>query len=459
LLLAGRGGIAVAHKAFSETEKEEFDSEEALTVDSVAPKGLTRKPQRNLLSGWKGILIGTGLGIAIALGGTRFLSRPTTKTPTAAQQTQPQQPAMSVTVAPVQTKRVARTLNVTGSVAARDLIPVLPETTGLQIEQLLVDEGDVVKKGQVMAVLNNSVLQAQINEARADVESNQAVVGQRQAALAQARATLAEAERNFQRYQQLANAGAISRQELDTRATAAATAREAVRVAQANINSALADVRSSRANVEQLQTQLGQTLVRAPASGLVAEATAEVGDVASGTQKLFSIIQNGALELQAQVPATELPQVRIDAPARITYDADPRVRLQGRVREISPLVDPESRKATVKINLPPTSLLRAGMFARAAITTATIPGLTVPAKAVLPQPDGSAIVFVLLSDNTVKAQTVQVGGVPNGGSVEIKNGLKPGDRVVLAGAGYLKDGDRIQVVQQQDETSVASPQS
>ena len=155
--------------------------------------------------------------------------------------------------------------------------------------------------------------------------------------------------------------------------------------------------------------------------------------------------------MQAQVPATELPQVRIDAPALITYDADPRVRLQGRVREISPLVNPESRKATVKINLPLTSLLRSGMFARAAITTATVPGLTVPAKAVLPQPDGSAIVFVLSSDNTVKAQTVEVGGVPNGGSVEIKNVL-PGDRVVVAGAGYLKDGDRVQIVQP-NETS------
>lgn len=441
----------MAHKAFSKTE--EFNSESNLTVDSVARKGLGLKPSRGLLHGWQGVLIGTGLGMAIALGGTRFLSRQTA-TPTVSQQS-PQQPAMSVTIAPVQTARVARTLNVTGTVAARDLIPVLPQTTDLQIEQLLVDEGDVVKKGQVIAVLDNSVLQAQINEARADVESNQAVVGQRQAALAQARATLAEAQRNLQRYQQLADVGAISRQDLDTRATSTATAREGVRVAQANINSAAADVRSTRAVLAQLQTQLGQTLVRAPANGLIAEATAEVGDVASGTQKLFSIIQNGALELQAQVSATELPQVQIDAPALITYDADPRVRLQGRVREISPLVNPESRKATVKINLTPTSLLRSGMFARSAITTATVPGLTVPAKAVLPQPDGSAIVFVLLSDNTVKAQTVEV-GVPNGGSVEIKNVLL-GDRVVVAGAGYLKDGDRIQVVP--NETSSASPQS
>jgi multidrug resistance efflux pump len=120
-------------------------------------------------------------------------------------------------------------------------------------------------------------------------------VRQRQAALAQARGSLAEAERTLARNQQLANAGAISRQELDIRATTAATAREDVRVAQANLNSAQANVRSSIARVQQLQTQLEQTLVRAPAGGIVAERNVEIGNVTAGTQQLFSIIRGGLL--------------------------------------------------------------------------------------------------------------------------------------------------------------------
>lgn len=440
----------MAHKAFSEVEQEQLAFEEAPIVDKQ--RVYRKKPLLGGLNGWKGVLIGTGLGMALAIGGMRLISGttsvPAAKSPNQTQQDQSQAAGMSVTVAPVETTRVARTLNTTGTVAARDLIAVLPQTTGLQIKQILVEAGDVVKTGQVMAVLDNSVLQAELNQAKAEVESSQAVVRQKQAALAQARASKAEAERTLERNQQLANAGAISRQELDTRATAVVTAREAVRVAQADVSSAQADVRSNIAGVQQLQTQLEQTLVRAPAGGIVAEKNVEIGNVTAGTQQLFSIIRGGLLEVEAQIPAIQLPQVRVGAPAQITSDTDPRVRLQGKVREIAPLVNTESREATVTIDMPSTSLLRPGMFARAAITTTTVAGLTVPAKAVQPQPDGSAIVFLLSGEDKVKTQPVEVGEVLNRGRVEIKKGLKPGDRVVVAGAGYLKDGDRVQVAQQ-----------
>lgn len=427
-------------RKFVEIEPEKFETDKDLDIE--------REPKQHKgkqFPGWiLPLVVGTGLGIAIAVGGNRLLPRQPAN-PQAPPTEARQAPSMSVIVAPVDSTLIARRLNVTGTVAAQDLIAVLPQTTGLQIRQILVDEGDFVKAGQVMAVLDNSVLQAEIGQAKAEVESNSAVVKQRQAALAQARATLAEAQRTLERNQQLANAGAISRQELDTRTTAVATASEAVRVAQANINSAEADVRSSIARVQQLQTQLGQTSVRAPAAGIVAQKNVEIGNV-TGTQQLFSIIQNGELELQAQVPAIQLPQIRIGANAQITYDADPRVRLQGKVKEIAPLVNEQSRQATVKINIPSTSLLRPGMFARAAINTTTVPGIAIPAKAVAPQPDGSAIVFLLKNKDTVQAQPVEVGEILSAGRVEIKNGLKLGDRVVVSGAGYLKDGDRINIV-------------
>ncbi|WP_084544243.1 efflux RND transporter periplasmic adaptor subunit [Chroogloeocystis siderophila] len=421
---------------------DQLESKEVIVVDNANYKKVPLRSRQNWLIP---LVVGTGLGVAIAFGGMRFVSRPTTAPNQTPQQIAP--PSMSVTVEPVRSTQVARSLNVTGTIAARDLISVLPQTNGLQIRQILVREGESVREGQAMAILDDAVIRAQIDQASANIESAQAVVGQRQAALAQARASLAEAERNLQRYEQLARNGAISRQELDTRATATATAREAVRVAQANISSAEADVRSSRAGLQQLQTQLGQTVVRAPVSGLVAEAIAKIGDVASGSQPLFSIIQNNALELAAQVPAVQLPQVKVGAPARVTSDTDSRVQLQGRVREIAPLVDTQSRQATVRIDLPPTSLLRPGMFARAAITSATVPGITVPAKAVVPQPDGNGRVFVLVGEDTVQARSVELGEVLNDGNIEIRSGLNPGDRVVVSGAGYLNDGDRVRVVE------------
>lgn len=431
-------------RKFVEAESEEFEVDKERY--SVTPVG-NLKPKRRFQSWFPPLLLGTGLGIAIALGGIRFTSRPSQ--PSATQPKQTQAVSMSVTVAPVESTRIARNLSVTGTVAADELIAVLPQTTGLQIEQILVDEGDFVKAGQVMAVLDSSVLQQQINQVKADVESKQAVVRQRLAALAQSQASQKEAERTLERNQQLANAGAISRQELDTRATTAATATEAVRVAEANIYSAQADVRSSQARLQQLQTQLGQTQVRAPAAGIVAEKNIEIGNVA-GNQQLFSIIRDGKLELQAQVPAIQLPQVQIGAPAKITSDSDRRVNLQGRVREIAPLVNAQSRQAIVKIDLPNTSLLRPGVFARAAINTTTVSGIAIPAKAVVPQSDGSSTVFVLTNQDKVQAIPVEVGEILNDGRVEIKKGLKAGDRVIVAGAGYLKNGDRVRVVKKDE---------
>ncbi|MBD2489158.1 efflux RND transporter periplasmic adaptor subunit [Aulosira sp. FACHB-615] len=449
------------------------------------------------------MFMGVGVGIAIALGGMGVLTQlPARQDKAVANKITPQSnPVLTVTVSPVETTRVSRTLNTTGTIAARDLIPVLPQANGLQVKIIPEDikEGTYVKKGQVLAILDDSMLQAQMSGARAEVESKQADVGskqagvvsqqatvasyqaivrQRKADLAQSKAKLEEAQKNYLRYRKLAMAGAISLQELDTRAYTVKTATEAVRLAEENIRSAQAnvisaqattgsavaniykaeaDVRSSVAKVVQIQTQLKQTVVRAPISGIVAEKLARVGDVTGippqtqvgtvigGTQKLFSIIRDGRLELQAEVPEIQLPQVEIGAAVQITSDIDNRVQLQGRVREIQPLVNDKRREATVKIDLPLTNLLRPGMFARAAITTNTALAMAVPQKAVQPQADGSAIVYTLSGDDLVQSQKVEVGEPINSELVEIKNGLQLGDRVIVDGAGYLKDGDRVKV--------------
>ncbi|HEY9845164.1 MAG TPA: HlyD family efflux transporter periplasmic adaptor subunit, partial [Candidatus Caenarcaniphilales bacterium] len=319
-------------------------------ADELVPAAERKQSPGSWLAGKQGILVGIGLGMAIAFGGMlvlpRLTSRPAASNPQVG--TSPGS-AQSVTVAPVERRPVVSTLKATGTVAATDLLPVLPEATGIQIQQVLVDEGDSVVAGQVMAVLNNSVLQAQLNQAQAQVVSAQAVVRQRQAAVAQARATLAEAQSNRGRYTGLARQGAISRQEAESRITAAATAQEQVRLAQADVSSAQAEVQSRRAQVQQLQTQLEQTVVRTPAAGVVAERVARVGDVTTGTQKLFSIIRNGDLELQVKLPATQLVGIQPGALVQVTSNSDTRIRLQGQVREIAPLVDPQNRQATVEV--------------------------------------------------------------------------------------------------------------
>jgi len=447
----------------AEEQLEEFD------LDSPHPKVYEKSQRRWLLP----LLLGMGIGIALAVVGSRVTSKPAAQPaqPNAVKTTQP--PAsISVTVEPVATTQVARTLDATGSVAAKELLSVYAKITGLQIKEVLVKEGDAVVLGQIMAVLDDSILQSQLQQAKAQVESSQAVVRQKEALLNQARATLLDAERTLKRFQYLAERGAISRQDLDVRSTAVATATEAVGVARSNIISAQADVRSNQAKIQQIQTQLGQTLVRAPGSGIVVAPPAQsgpnastsstppdiarVGDLPSVTQPLFSIIHNG-LELQATVTEAQIRDIRIGAPVRVTQDNNQRIDFSGRVREIAPQINQTNRLATVKIDLPTdedSSLLRPGMFLKAAITTTFTQGLTVPAKAVLPQVDGKAIVYLLEENDIARAQAVETGTIIGGESgldrstarIEIKNGLKVGDRVIVSGAGYLKDGDRVKVV-------------
>ncbi|MCT7966070.1 efflux RND transporter periplasmic adaptor subunit [Laspinema sp. D1] len=575
-----------------ETVEDSEDSEES-------GPGTTRLATPPRTSDWKKLMVGIGIGAAIAVGGMQLLNnRPQEETAAnssgvAAEAPNAQPVAnQTVTVAIAESARVERSLDATGTVQAYDLLPVLPQASGLQIKQVLVDEGDVVEAGQVLAILDDAVERSQITEAEAQIDSARSTVADRQAAiaiaeaavsqalatqseaeaavataeaakaeveagagqvtagideaqsevdqavaakaeaeaaleqtrasLAQAQAELAQAERERDRYQQLAEAGAVSTQELETRSTAAENARERVRVAEANIRSAQARITSSEANIasmrsrvvsansnreianarvksaesnvssaqarlqsaianvqiarsqldsarananssaaslrstqaraQQVETQQERTVVRAPKAGIIAERVARVGDVTSNTKQLFSIIANGQLELQVKIPETQLSQIKIGAPVEVTSDADSRIKVAGTVREIAPLVDEESRQATVKVSLPSDSILRPGMFLRAGITTSAAQAITIPGKAVLPQANGSAIVYRLVGEDMVQAQPVEMGEVASGSPsdlsstrVEIKSGLSLGDRVVVEGAAYLKDGDRIRI--------------
>ncbi|WP_223265279.1 HlyD family secretion protein [Nostoc sp. 'Peltigera membranacea cyanobiont' 210A] len=245
----------------SDESLSEVEVEEAITSEDR--NFLSKSDQKQTRAWLKPLFLGTGLGIAIALVGMSVLNRFPSRQQSAVADKKVN-PAMTVTIATVETARVVRTLKTTGTVAASDLIPVLPQTNGLQIKSIPanVKEGAFVKQGQVLAVLDGSILQSQISQAKADVESkqadvaskqadvaskqadlasNKAIVQQRQADLAQAKARLEEAAKNYQRYQQLADSGTISKQELDTRSYNVKTAVEVVNLSQENIRSAQAN--------------------------------------------------------------------------------------------------------------------------------------------------------------------------------------------------------------------------
>ncbi|NET88996.1 MAG: efflux RND transporter periplasmic adaptor subunit [Kamptonema sp. SIO1D9] len=442
-------------------------------------------PRKNWRSGGLNLFIGVGLGIALAFMGMRFVS-PSQTTETSAQvpARETSQPGRSVTVAEVTSSRLDRAIAATGTVAAWEMTPVSPQATGLKIESILADEGDFVKTGQVMAILDDSLLQASLAEAKAAVAQAEARLAElragsrseeiararenlrsAEAAVASAEAKLELAQTRVERNRILADAGAIARDRFDEILNEERSNQLSLEQAKARrdeaqqqlaevekgprqevIAAAEAEVARAEAQVQSVLEQLDDTRVVAPVNGEVAERNARLGDVTSGSQPLFKLIENGRLELILKVPETQLTQISPGQPVKITSDSDRDLQVTGEVREIYPTVDENSRQAQVKINLPATENLRPGMFLRAEIITQSTSGLTVPYDAIQPQSENTAIVFVVQSDNSVAAKEVTIGTIMPEKEVEIKSGLNSGERVVVKGAAYLKDGDKIEIV-------------
>lgn len=465
---------------FPDAEPDTFEQD---ADTSVVPE--TEKSNPGWLSGGKGLFLGIGIGVLLALGATRLVSSQQSDTPTSAPPVATSSaPSQSVTVAQVASESVSRSLDTTGSVAAFEMSPVMSQATGLQIQQVLVEQGQVVKAGQLLARLDDAVLQAQLNQAQASVAQAEArlaelragsrseEIARAQEAVSSAESAVTAAESDLElartrvdRNKILQSEGAIARDRLDEVYNQERSTRSQLEQAQARlreakqqlaqleagprrevITQAEAQLAQAQAQVQSTMAQLNNTRIVAPVSGKIAERNARVGDVTSSSQTLFKIIENGRLELVANLPETQLPQIKPGQSVTITSDADSRLKLSGKVREIDPMVDEQSRQAKVKIDLPTSAALKPGMFLRASITTSATEGLTVPAKAILPQSDGSAIAYILQPDNTVKAQTVEVGELLGDNRVEIKSGLSASDRVVVKGAAYLKNGDTVDVV-------------
>jgi HlyD family secretion protein len=417
----------------------------------LRPAGPDNRAAGGWLSGSRGLFAGLGLGVLLSLGAVKIASSTNTaKAPEAAPSAaSPGAIAQSVTVATVQRSTITETITASGTVNAADLLPVAAATPGLKIQQVLVQEGEQVEAGQTLAILDNSILLAQLNQAKASLQSARSVIQQKEAVLVQAQASANKAQSDANRYEQLAEQGAVSQESVESYRTEALSAIADVSVAQSDIDSARSTALSQEAEVQQVETQIGQTDVLAPASGLLAEKLAAVGNV-TGTDSLFSIIQDGALELDALVSADQLSKVAIGAPVQVSSDNNARIQLTGTVQEVSPLVNDATRQATVKITLPPNEQLRPGLFLKATITTRSSAGITIPEKAVLTQPDGSSRVYVL-ANGKAQAKTVQLGATQSGADdtagakIAIKSGLEMGDRVIVSGAGYLKEGDPVTV--------------
>ena len=319
----------------------------------------------------------------------------------------------TVTVATAAVTSLPRIVTASGSVSAWEEVPVGAEAGGLVATAVYVDEGSYVRQGQPLVQLNDALLWAQMRQQQAGVQSAEANASRDAAALARA--------------QELKERGFLSQASLDT--------------ALANQRASNANVASARAALSEIQTRLAQATLRAPVSGLIISRSVTKGQIVSAGTEMFRMVRDGRLELDAQVPETELALVRAGQSA--TISSDQVGQTGGRVRIVTPEVNAENRLGVARIALSGTGGFRPGMFAKARIDVGAQPTITVPTAAVLYR-ENRAGVFVLTADSHARFQPVSV--LSRTADRTSVSGLAAGSRVVVDGAGFLGDGDRVTVV-------------
>jgi RND family efflux transporter MFP subunit len=323
------------------------------------------------------------------------------------------QASLTVTTVQPESRSVNREIVASGSVAAWQEMSLGVELSGVRVSQVLVEVGARVRAGQPLLVLDRRTLDVQARQADANV--------------AQARANLLVAESAKERGESLLANRLISTSNFEELTASLSRAQAQLTVAEADRDAA--------------RLRLSFATLRAPDDGVISSRTVQPGQIASTGTELLRLIRQGRLEWRAEVSYLDLP--RIVPGAEVALSVPGAEAVVGRIRAVSPSVDPTRRTALVYADLPEPGALRAGMFAEGRLRVGQARMLAVPRESVVYR-DGLPYVFLVGEDARVRQQRVEV-GASQGDFVELLAGVDARQRVVGRGAGFLSDGDRVRI--------------
>jgi HlyD family secretion protein len=330
--------------------------------------------------------------------------------------TRAREAVLTVTAAEMQPVELARTVTMNGSIYAWQDVIIASEVGGYRVAEVNVDVGDHVKRGQVLVELSTALLAA-------DVATKQAMLKQREAEAVNADSAL-------QRAQSLSAMNVLSQADLDRLSSEALAKR--------------AGVESARADLEASSLRLKFTNVTAPDDGVITSRTVTVGQIAQAGAEMLRLLRDNRIEWRGEVPESRIAELKPGQPAIVT-SADGAL-FNGTIRVVAPTIAAGNRTGLVYVDLPPNDHLRPGMFARGDVEIGRSPAFTVPLQSVVSS-DGYSYVFVLKADSTVERRRVEVGAVREA-EIEVVDGIKAAEMIVGKGAGFLKDGDLVNVSSQ-----------
>lgn len=350
--------------------------------------------------------------LVLVLAGAWFL-RGGGEKPAAAQRGAGGSQLPTVTVAMPGSEAVQRIVSGTGSLAAKRDMPVGIAGEGGLVTRVLVEPGSWVKAGQVLATVDRSV-QTQTAESIAA-----------QVRVSEAEAALAQSE--LDRAKSLVDRGFISKADLQRR--------------EATRDQTQARVRVARAQLAETQARNGRLDIRAPTAGLVLTRAIEPGQiVSSGSGALFRMAMDGQMEMRVQLGESDLQRVHVGDAAEVT-PIGAETSFHGKVWQVSPIIDPQTRQGIARIQLPFNPAIRPGGFANATVGAGVSRSPVLPQSAI--QSDGKGnFVYVLDAEDKAQRRGVTTGEVSDLG-IAVTSGLTGSERVVLTAGAFMNPGQKV----------------
>lgn len=334
---------------------------------------------------------------------------------------------------------VSEAVTLVGSLRAQEQVEVNPRVSG-RVKRILVDIGDRVQVGELLAEIEDDELLQQLKQSDAALDVSRAMVQQRVL-------ELRNQEVNLQRARGLQDSGLMSAEQLEQ-------AQTRFDIAQAQVNLARAQQGQSEAGHRELEIRHDQMRIVAPMDGFVGRRWIDRGALVNSNTPIVTIVNLTTLKLVAAVPEREITKVETGATGIVYVDALPGETFIGEVARISPLLDPQTRTAQVEVVVPNTDgRLRAEMFARVELSLGSNrKALRIPRQALVVRGLDEGV-FVL-RDGTAHFTQIKT-GLAEADWIEVTAGLQPGDTVATMGANLLHDGDTVRVVggKQNEETS------
>ncbi len=386
-------------------------------------------------------------------------------------------------VVPVRQGEIARIIQFTGSIEADARVQLFPKITAT-INMMRVDLGDKVKKGEVLALLDAKELRAQLSQAQAALEVMRAnwtqmekgarpeEISQAEDLVKKATANLKEAESNYNRLKDIYDKGTISEKEFESTEIAYTVAKADLNSARERLNmlkagatqedreALKAQIRQAEAAVDLATIRLSYARITAPFKGTISERFFEPGDLATPARPLFTVVRMDSVKLIISFQGDLMQAITAGIPARIHVDAYPGEEFLGKIDKVSPTLNSESRMFSAEIRIDNADhRLRPGMFATVTFSIDPHPNaLLVPKEALLYREEAITSAetgkqgisqhhyLFVIEGNTAHMREVQLGHESEG-ILEIRSGVKAGERVVTRGLHQLKDGDKVKIVQ------------